>query len=73
MAFKEGVTDEQVGKFNAFVEQAKALQSQVYEGKLTPDEAVDKAVEALGTFEGIVVEDKPAPAKKTKAAKEAAD
>jgi hypothetical protein len=47
MAFKEGVTDEQVQQFRAFVKTVTDLDAQVDGGLLTPDEAFDKATAAI--------------------------
>lgn len=58
MAFKEGVTGEQVQQFRAFVKTVADLDAQVDSGLLTPDEAFDKATEAIEKTP-IVVAEKP--------------
>jgi len=43
MAFKEGVTDEQVNKWRVFLKSMVDLDQQVDTGVLTPEEAIAKA------------------------------
>ena len=47
MAFKEGVTIEQVNLFREFVNLVNDLDNKVYAGEITPDEAFDKATEKI--------------------------
>ena len=56
MAFKEGVTGEQVQQFRAFVKTVADLDAQVDSGLITPDEAFDKATAAIEGTPVIVTE-----------------